>query len=50
MRLYVWRAVLCGLKRGARIGLGLDSGPHRKTCPTHAEAFADAWGFESPRA
>lgn len=33
------RAVFCGLKRGARIGLGLAGGPHSTSCPTHAEAI-----------
>lgn len=42
MRLYVLRAILCGLKRGARIGIGLPGGPHRTTCPTHAEAITAA--------
>lgn len=30
------RAVFCGLKRGARIGLGLAGGPHRTSCPTRS--------------
>ncbi|GAA2237609.1 hypothetical protein GCM10010401_07250 [Rarobacter faecitabidus] len=27
------RAILCGLKRGARAGLMLDPGTHNRTCP-----------------
>lgn len=27
------RAVLCGLRRGVRIGLGIPGGPHDARCP-----------------